>query len=160
MILLLLRGQLWMHSISTFSIRVVLTLFDYVSCLGRGSHMAQDGAARLNLSVDKLYFLLHLLKHFRQTALLKNWLGSEQVLFGLLGVRRVVDHVQSPNNFIRLCNVHTSITVECNLQLLLITSISSSDIATWQGNLPRLLSSPEGPLRSFQASDELVICCA
>ena len=72
----------------------------------------------LYLPVDEFDLLLDFFEEFLEASLLKDRLGTLQVVFGLLGLRRVADHEQSSNDLESLGDVYRAVSMQCILKLL------------------------------------------
>ena len=116
--LLLLVAHLWVQAVASLAIGVVRTLLNDVRSLGVGLHLAEDRSSLLHLAVDQLDLFFDLFEHFLKTTLLENRLGALQVLFCLLRLGRVIDHVEGTDDLVSLGDVHTALAVQCRLQLL------------------------------------------
>jgi len=96
-------------------VAIVSTLLDYVVCVGA---LGDQRAPLLHLPVDQLDLLFHFLQQFLQAALLEYRLRPLQVVFRLLGLRRVADHEQCANHFKSLRDVDRTVAVQSVFQLL------------------------------------------
>ena len=66
----------------------------------------------LYLPVDEFDLLLDFFEKFLKASLLKDRLGTLQVVFGLLGLRWVADHEQSSNDLESLGDVDGAVSVQ------------------------------------------------
>ena len=109
--------KLWVHW-AALTIRIICALLDYIGGLGWGTALAKQGLSSLHLSIDQLDLFLYFLKHLREASLLEDWLRAEEVLFCLLRLWWIVNHVESADYFACLCNIDGAISVKCRLQFL------------------------------------------
>ena len=110
--------ELWIENTATLTIGVVCALLNDIVSLSSGSTYAEDRSTRLHLLVNELDLFFDFFEHLREASLLENGLCFKQVLFGLLRLWWIINHVQGADHFERLGDVQRAVTVQGQLELL------------------------------------------